>query len=131
MLDLSFDGRQRILLVRFSGVFSSEDLASLDAAALPFVAREIPAGAILDFSAVDAVAVPPSVLSRRGQWPQLVPGQKRVIVAKQPKAFYRAREYARQQREAGSAEPLVVHTLEEAYQLFDLREPNFEPVPDA
>lgn len=129
MLSLHFDRRGRILWVRFSGIFSSDDLDRLDAAALPFIAREAPSGAILDFSDVEAVAVPEAVLSKRGQWPQIVRGQMRVIVARQQEAFLRAHAYADQQREAGSVKPHVVHSLQEAYRLFDLDCPNFEPIP--
>jgi hypothetical protein len=67
MFTLAFDHQNRVLLAHFSGVFSSEDIAGLDAATIALIAREGPLDSIVDFGPVEAWAVPMSKLVQHRQ----------------------------------------------------------------
>lgn len=125
MFTLAFERTHRVLLARFSGVFSSEDIVRLDRAVIDFVTREGPIRGLLDFSQVEAVAVPQTFFVARGRSPQIAPGQERVIVAPHPEAYELARAYASQQRDFGNLEPRVVTSLWDAYRLLGLERPEF------
>lgn len=116
MLSLSYARRQNILMARFSGVFSSQDMDELDRAVIAFTARQGPSHGLVDFSGIDAVSLPPSRLLQRSQQPPFSPGYKRVFVAPGPPSLELARTFAEQQILAGGIGPVIVATLEEAYQ---------------
>src|SRR5260370_26345055 len=98
MFSLSFDSNHRVLLAQFSGVLSSEDIKGLDKALVAFVSRHGLARGILDFSSVQANAVPQSFLVCRARLPQILLGQKRITVAPQQEIYALASAYAIQQR---------------------------------
>jgi hypothetical protein len=126
---LSYDRRHNVLMARFSGVFSSQDIAELDQAVIAFTAREGPVHGLIDFSELEAVTVPLSKLLQRGQQPPISPGHKRVMVVPGPQGREFASTFADQQVAAGSGGITIVSTLEEAYRLLHLpREARFEPV---
>lgn len=83
MFNLTFDRNHNVLLARFAGVFSSEDVESLDRALGAFISRHGFARGIFDFSSVEANATPQTFLTWHGRFPQLLLGQERVIVAPQ------------------------------------------------
>ncbi|UYN96127.1 MAG: hypothetical protein KIT25_04045 [Enhydrobacter sp.] len=126
MFTLWFERRQRVLLVRISGVMSSQDFETHDRNVLTFLAREGAVRGLYDFSAVDAVAVPISKVMQRGQAPSII--ADRVIVAPRAAGEEFARTIRDQQRLAGHREPIIVPTLGEAYALLDLDNPLFEPI---
>ena len=128
MFALAFDRRHRILLTRFSGIFNSSDIAELDTEIIRFTAEHGPVHGILDFSNVSAVSVPLSKLVQRGRQPAISPTCKRIFVAKGPELFDFARAFTIQQGLAGTPEPIVVETMEEALALLAADEPNFEPL---
>lgn len=128
MFALSFDRRHKILLARFSGIFNSSDIAELDTEIVRFTADHGPVHGILDFSAVVAVSVPASRLEQRARRPAISPACKRIIVAKDPQLHRLARNFATQQGQAGTPEPVVVASMEEALALLTADAPNFEPV---
>jgi hypothetical protein len=125
---LSFDAKNKLLVASASGVYSSDDVAALDAEVLRLVAREGPLRGILDLTAVDAVAISDYRLAIRGQQPSMIPGNNRVFVAPQPEINRLCRDFASLQRVAGSGEPRVVTTLKEAYAALGITDPQFEPV---
>ena len=127
MLRLAFDRKNRVLQVTVSGIFASEDLDALDHAVIEFIAREGQVRSIYDYSAVEAFAVPQSRIVQRAQQPAIV-REERVMVASPAAGGDAMRAYGRHQREAGEREPLIVDSLEEAYAVLRLRNPQFEPV---
>ncbi len=128
MFALAFDRRHNILLARFSGVFNSSDIAELDADVIRFTSDHGPAHGVLDFSAVAAVSVPLSRLIRRGRQPAVSPAYKRIIVAKDPELFQLARTFTIQQGLAGSPEPVVLSSMEEALAFLSAENAEFEPL---
>jgi hypothetical protein len=125
---LSFSRQFNILLASFSGIFSSEDIADGDAAALAFVAAHGAIHAILDFGGVEAVAVPASKLILRAQQPWASPTTRHIIVV--PQASFRAlaRTFVMQQRQSGLATTELAASLEEALGLLGAVDPVFETV---
>jgi hypothetical protein len=127
MFVLSFHKKHRIVLARFSGVVSSEDLRQLDEALAALVAQEGFMRGIFDFSSIEANAVPRSFLTAYARLPQtILMGQERVIVAPQPDVYELAFAYAVQQRDSGDMEPKIVLNLADAFRLFDTDGAGFE-----
>ncbi|MEA2916377.1 MAG: hypothetical protein QOJ15_8458 [Bradyrhizobium sp.] len=128
MFSLSFDSSHGVLLAQFAGVLSSEDINGLDKAFAAFVSRHGFAPGIVDFSSIEANAVPQSFFVWRARLPQILLGQERIIVAPQQEIYGLACAYAAQQRDFGNVEPQVVRTLDDAYLALDLKQPDFRPV---
>ncbi len=126
MFSLWFEERHRVLMVRVTGVLSSQDFDTHDHAVLAFVAREGTMRGLYDFSAVDAVAIPQSKVLQRGQAPSII--ADRVVVAPRTAGEEFARIIRDQQRLAGHREAIIVPTLAEAYNLLGLDDARFEPV---
>jgi hypothetical protein len=128
MFTLSFDSNHRVLLAQFAGVLSSEDIEGLHNALVAFVAQHGFARGILDFSSVQANALPHSFLVRRARLPQILLRQERIIVAPQQELYELACAYAAQQRDFGNVGGQVVRALDDAYRMLDLKQPDFRPV---
>ena len=128
MIEVAFERRHRILLGRFIGVFSSDDIEALDRVVKKFVQENGPVVGLMDWSDVDTIAVPPWRLIQRGRAPQIALGQQRVMVAADGPLHDMVRAYADQQRNYGNLEPVVVRSLEEAYDALGVVDPVFEPV---
>jgi len=129
MFSLAYDKGHKVLQARFEGVLSSQDIEELDRAVIAFTAREGPTHGLVDFSAVELVAMPASMLTQRSQQPPFSPGHKRVFVVPGSAGHDFARTFASQQAAIGGGGVDIVSTLEEAYRLLRLpREPHFEPV---
>ena len=126
MFSLALERRHRVLMVRVTGVMSSQDFDTHDHAVLAFLAREGMVRGLYDFSAVDAVAVPASKVVQRGQAPSII--TDRVVVAPRSASEEFARAIRDQQRLAGHREPTIVATLCEAYSLLGLDDAHFEPI---
>ena len=130
MFTLAFERKHKVLLARFSGVFSSQDIEELDRGIVTVTAREGPSHGLLDFTEVEAVSVPMSRLVQRSVQPPFSPGYRRVfVVGDGPQALEIARTFAAEQALVGSGKVEIVATLEEAYRLLGLgKEPRFDPV---
>jgi hypothetical protein len=128
MFTLAFEYSHRVLLARFTGLLTSDDLGQFEQAARSIIAREGPMRGILDFSDVATIAVPRSLFVQLGRRPQLSPGQDRVFVATTPEVDQMASAYAAQQRDFGNVEPRVVRSLAEAYSLLGLDRPDFQAI---
>jgi hypothetical protein len=129
MFSLSLDSNHRVLLAQFAGVLSSEDIEGLDKALAAFVSHHGFARGILDFSSVEANAVPQSFFVWRGRLPQILLGQERIIVAPQQEMYELACAYAAQQRDFGNLEPQVVRAIGDAYRMLDLEQSDFRLLP--
>lgn len=130
MFILAFNDKYRVLKSTIVGVLSSDLLRQLDLAVVAFTARHGPNHGLIDFSTIDAIAVPLSRLSSRGRQPQISPGWKRVIVAPRSDLIDWARTFGEYQSAAGYRPPVVVGSLDEAYRALDLTDPIFETVAD-
>lgn len=128
MFRLLFEGRERVLLTRYSGVFSSDDITKLDAIVVEFVAREGYVRNIFDFTDVDGMAIPRTRLFERGRRPRMNPGKDRVIVAPQHEIQQLYGDYARAQIDIGNGKLMIVQTLTEAFDQLRLRSPDFKPI---
>jgi hypothetical protein len=123
-----FESQEKVLLVRYSGVFTSEDIAALDAATVGIVAREGYVRSIFDCTDVQTVAIARSRLAERARKPRMNPGQDRVTVAPQQEIYGLFQEYARMQLDFGNGELMLVRTLAEALELLGLSNPDFQPI---
>ena len=128
MFTLGYERLSNVLLARFTGVYSSQDIADLDIALLGFAAQHGPSHIIRDLSSVDGVAVPASKIVQRGQEPPISPGYRRITVAPRPDLYETARLYGVQQTLAGNDPPKLVSTLREAFHELNLVDPRFEAV---
>ncbi len=130
MFTLSFDRTHRVLMARINGIFSSPDMAELDGAVIHFLSLQPDSAevrGIYDFSHVQAFAVPASKFAERGFQPPIVRG-RRVLVAPAYAGESFGSSFRNLQRGAGNSAFTVVPTLQAAYALLDLTDPNFEPV---
>lgn len=128
MFLFAFEGRQRVLRSTIVGVLSSEVLTAWDQAVVRFTAMHGPSHGLIDFSQVEAIAVPLSRLASRGRQPQISPGWERVIVAPRPDHMEWSRTFSEYQSAAGTRSPIVVASMEEAHRVLGLTDPVFEPV---
>lgn len=129
MFALLWERQRRVLLIRFWGVLTSQDISDMDLAIIEFVGRHGRSATIYDFTSTTAVAIPESgFVARRSQAP-LSPGFTRVIVAPREDLHRRSLEFATQQTQLGFMRPHVTRTLDEAFAILGLGEsPLFETV---
>ncbi len=128
VFQLLHDARHNVLLTRFSGAYVATDISLRDKAVGRFVARHGLARGIMDYSAVEAVDIPIEVVVERSSKPGLLRGQARVIVAPREPLWAMNRIFAAHRLFRQGEEPLLVRTIEEAYQALSMIDPVFEPV---
>lgn len=130
MISLYYERRHNVVMTRVTGVLSSEDLDAHDLSVLLFLAGlmagEKPVRGLYDFSAVEALAVPISRITQRGQRPAIIEGQRVVVAPPGAAGAEWAALLAEQRRAAGLSQPIIVATLEEAYQVLGLNNPQFD-----
>ena len=124
MIELVFDRKHRVLLVRFSVAVTRENLMHFDGLLLSFIAHHGATDVILDFTGAPATEIPTNLMRERAQRTTLVPGKRRVFVAPSDVVFGLLRLFSAHQ---GSDSP-VVRTLGEAFTLLQLDDPTFESV---
>jgi hypothetical protein len=122
---LHFDEVHKVLLTRFDGVVERQDFETLREDARKFAARHGNCDGILDFTGVTQVNVDVAYIRALGRRPRIMSGMRRVLVAPQAEMFGLSRVYGLQQDSVSSDEPTVVHTLDEAFGLFELSPPHF------
>ena|SRR5262249_44246711 len=132
MFTLWFDRASEIVLARFTGVFTTEDFVGYEAAMIHFLGTQGERGTnhvrtLCDFSDIEAVAVPESRMAEQGSHPPVV-RQLRVVVAPPFAGDDFGHCYIEQQRTVHGTEPVIVASLEEAYVLLGLENPQFEAV---
>jgi hypothetical protein len=128
MFILAFDRKHKVLKSTIVGVLSSDVLSAMDQAVVGFTALHGPSHGLIDFSRLEAIAVPLSRLASRGRQPQINPGWERIIIAPRTDLAEWARTFSEYQSSAGHRPPLIVASIEEAYRVLDLTDPVFEPV---
>jgi hypothetical protein len=128
MFQLLHDKRHNVLLTRLSGTLVATDISLRDKAVGRFVARNGLARGIMDYTAVDAVDIPIEVVVERSSKPPMLPGQARVIVAPREPLWAINRIFAAHQLFRQGEEPMLVRSIEEAYQALSMVDPVFEPV---
>ena len=130
MISLYYERRHNVVMTKISGVLSSEDLDAHDLSVLLFLAGlmagERPVRGLYDFSEVVALAVPVSRINQRGQRPAIIEGQRVVVAPPGAAGAEWAARLAEQRRAAGHSQPIIVATLEEAYRLLGLDNPQFD-----
>ena len=72
------------------------------------------------------MAVPVSRINQRGQRPAIIEGQRVVVAPPGAAGAEWAAALAEQRRAAGLSQPTIVATLEEAYRLLGLDNPQFD-----
>jgi hypothetical protein len=129
MLRISFERKYRVLLASFSGAFTPDDIALLNATVADFRKSQGPVRGIVDMTAVEVIGVTLEDMTRaaRGQ-PQIMAGQDRVYVIPQTLLFGMGRLFGTYQGLAGFTEPHVVRTMPEACEILGLVDPDFQPV---
>jgi len=128
MFILAFDGRNRILKTTIVGVLSSDLLSAWDQAIVGFIALHGPSHGLIDFSQVEAIAVPLSRLAIRGRQPPICPGWERIIVAPRPDLVDWVNVFNEFQSLAGHRPLVIVPSIDEAHRVLGLTDPVFEPV---
>ncbi len=132
MFSLFYERRHNVVMTRITGVLSSEDIEAHDRSVLNFLAgifaSERQVRGLYDFSAVEALAVPISKIDQRGQRPAIIEGMRVVVAPSAAAGADFATRLSGQQRMAGHREPLIVDTMEEAYRLLDMDDPQFERI---
>lgn len=128
VLALFFERTHRVLLSRYSGVLTSDDIDITDRAVLLFMGRQGPVRGILDFSDVDSVEASRDQLAERARQPQMAAGQQRLFVVNKPHLLALAQSYVMVQQERGIMAPRIVPTLAAATALLGMPAPRFEPV---
>ena len=116
------------MLARFSGELDRHDIGAFDHAAAHVVATEGCAHFVLDFTAVDSVAMPDKALAERGKRPHRCPGYQRIVVAPQPEISELFRLFGANQSMIGSSAPMIVKTLEHALVHLGVGQPDFKPL---
>jgi hypothetical protein len=128
LFSLAFARDHKVLLVSFREEFASDDIATLDAAAHAFVAKNGPVHFVFDFTGVLHVAMPDRAIAERAERPPLCPGFRRVIVAPQPEIFGLYCLFSAKQQRIGVDAPVVVRSMQSAVDFLGLRLPGFTPV---
>lgn len=126
MFQLLFDRRHNVLMTRYFGTYVPSDITLRDKAVARIVQKQGLARGIIDFSAVEAIDVPIESLVERAHALPLLPGQQRVIVAPDEVSYSVNRVVAAHQLYAHKVEPLLVRSLDDAFQAMKLVDPQFE-----
>jgi hypothetical protein len=82
---------------------------------------------IVDFSDVEKLDIDVAYLRAYGGSPRVMAGARRILVAPDDEMFGIARLYGLHQSNSQGEEPMVVRTLQAAYGLLDLKDPDFQP----
>jgi hypothetical protein len=126
---LSFDANNNTVKLTFDKVVTIADIAGDAYSALrSFVASQPSCKGIADFSHVSQVAASSDLIRGRARIPPAMPdGQLFVMVAPLDHIFGLSRMFA---TFADQTRPhiRVVRTMDEAYRLLEIREPNFQPI---
>ena len=125
---LFFDRKHKVLLVRFGRALTRKALEAMVEAAREFVGVHGNCDGIVDFSAVEKVDIDVAYLRAYGASPRVMTGARRILVAPDDEMFGIARLYGLHQSTSQGEEPMVVRSLQAAYDLLDLNDPDFQPL---
>ena len=126
---IDFDPTNRILRARFEGHITDDELKEAYQFGQTHVARIDPQAGIVDFSGVTTVAFSTQTIRDLALSKPIMPDPSRpvVFVAPTPHLFGIARMFELQGAES-RPNLHVVRTAEEAYEMLNIRQPQFEPV---
>ena len=126
---IDFDSTNRVLRARFEGRVTDDDLKSGYRFGQENVTGFDPLSGITDFSGVTTVAFSAQTMRELARTKPILPNPSRVVVfvAPSPDLFGMARLF---ELEGAEARPnlQVVRTMAEAYQVLNIRNPQFVPV---
>ena len=128
MFTLAFNRQRRVVLARFSGELGRADIGTFDHAFGRFIDVEGCAHLVIDFTAVNSVAMPDQAMVDRGKRPHRCPGYHRIVVAPQPEISELYRLFSANQSMVGSTAPKMVKTVEHALVHLGVGEPDFLPI---
>lgn len=124
-----YDPTNRILRARFEGCVTEDELKEVYRLGQAQAPRIDPHAGITDFSDVTTLAFSPETIYELATSTPIMPDPSRpvVFVAPTPHIFGMARMF---EILGGETRPNlhVVRSLEEAYAVLDVREPQFEPI---
>lgn len=131
MVSHSFASAVGILRLTFSGVFTTEDLQTVDPLLVEYVAAGRLAGletrSLFDMTRIEALGVPQSRFAERASKPA-IGDTMRVVVA----PAWAAAEFGQSYRNARSVwphrQPIVVRNMAEAYAILGVTGMEFDPV---
>jgi hypothetical protein len=128
MLTVLFEARHQVILVRYAGMFTGDDLSELDLMARAFVERQSPAASIVDLSQICRIYVPTQHVVALACRPPVMLDATRVYVVAPGEPFGLVRLYATHQELAGFKPPQIVRTMAEAQHVLHIDDPHFEPL---
>lgn len=128
MFTIDFDSANSLMLVRFGGIFSADDFATLDELSDTFIADKHPTSIIYDFTAVETLAIAPDVVAMRARQELFCSRLRRAVIAPQAEIFGLVRLYGAYQAAAGFEAPMMASSMDEALALLEARDPHYEPV---
>ena len=124
---LLFDRKHKVLLVRFGRALTRQALEAMVQAAREFAGVHGNCDGIVDFSAVEKFDIDIAYLRAYGGKPRVVAGAQHILVAPGDEMFGIARLYGLHQSTSQGEEPMVVRSLQAAYDLLGLKDPDFQP----
>jgi hypothetical protein len=131
MLSVLFEPSHQVILLRYGGIFTADDLSQLDAAARAFVRRQTVSASIVDLSQIYRVYVATQRVVALASLPPVLPDAPRVYVVAAAEPFGLVRLYATHQEMAGFKPPKIVRTLAEAQRFLQLDGAHFKPLTHA
>jgi len=131
-LHFGFAPTHRILVGRFTGLVTDEELTNFYRMATLMVEALDPLAGITDFSGVEALEVTPETIRTLASFPPIIPqrNRPRVVVASTESTFEMAQNF---KLEGGMTRPNlhVVRTIQEAWAIIGVDEPEIRPIPEA
>ncbi len=124
---LYFDRKLKILLARIAPSLTQEVLVDMSAEVRRLVAERGACPAIVDFSGVTDVRLSSEFMVQHGRRPAVLKGQRRVLVAPSDAVYGICRMFGTYQLGTGDT-PVIVRTMQEAYGLLGIVEPDFQPL---
>jgi hypothetical protein len=129
MFILLIDRGNQVLLSRLSGVLNPENWQQLESAARKSAASDGPMRALFDLSDVETIDISVDHLMEVAQRQQHIPNQVRVyVIPANGSQFGMARLFGTYSALAGNVEPVIVHSMAEAYRVLQITDPNFQMI---
>jgi hypothetical protein len=126
--NLQFDPTHKILLVTFGTVATKASGMAAYVAVRAFVLEHSPGSCIVDLSAIEASELSAEAVKSFAALPTVFPaGSLIILVANKAELFAMCRMY-QTLREECQPNLHVVHSLEEAYALLNLKSPDFQSI---
>jgi hypothetical protein len=128
VFQLLFDSRHGVLLSRFRGTYTADDILLRDKAVVRFVDQHGPARGIMDFAAVEAIDVPMGIVIERCEAPPLLRGTPRVILAPTDLTYRFNKVVAAHQLYSRKVAPVLVRSLDHACCALGMAAADFTPI---